>query len=132
VKRCFDFVTTRYDNVFVSQAVQTAKKILRTEVGVTIKIGDLGAGMHAGICSTGSRQGYLAAGNGEDRLFDFILDRPVIFLTLPAMIAGTVVLDSDFKIFYPRQIKLRAPSTAKKKTGSSTAQSKPRPGSYRC
>jgi len=100
MKRGVDLLTIGYNDIFVSQAVQTPKDILRTEIGLTFKIGNLGIGMYAGICPAGSRQGYLSAGYGENRLFDLFLDGPVIFLTLPAMIAGSIVLDYYFEIFY--------------------------------
>ena len=35
-------------------------------------------------------------------LFNFFLDRAVILLALPAMVAAAVVLNGDFKIFFHR------------------------------
>jgi hypothetical protein len=61
--------------------------------------------MHAGIRPAGPRQGYLLSGYGQDGLFELPLDGAIIFLALPAVVAGAVILDGDFKIFDHCRIK---------------------------
>ena len=99
MKRCVDLLTTLNNDVIGGQAVQAAKKILWTEIGLTFKISNLGIGMHPGIRPSGSCQGYLLAGYGEDGLLNLFLDGAVSFLALPAMVISAVVFDRDFEIF---------------------------------
>ena len=60
-----------------------------------IKVGDLAAGMHAGVCAAGTddfaefvcNAGYCILYNG--------LDADTAFLPLPAVVSGTVVLNAN-------------------------------------
>jgi len=55
--------------------------------------------MYACIGSPGSSQDGLFTCHGEKSFFDFLLNRMLIFLSLPAMIGSSVVFDYYFKIF---------------------------------
>ena len=55
--------------------------------------------MHSGIRSARTVQDNVLGGHDPQRLFNFTLDGRIFPLSLPAMVARTVVFNNKFKVF---------------------------------
>ncbi len=60
-------------------------------------MGDLAAGMHAGIGAPRCGKIDSFAGEGEDSILDRLLDRGSVVLALPADIAGAIIFHEQAK-----------------------------------
>ena len=86
------------DDIIRQQAVEAFLNDRRRQIGGAEKIGHLTQSMHSRVGSARTIQRDLPGRHGPKGLFDFLLYRAVLLLSLPAMIPGAVVFDDDFKI----------------------------------
>src|SRR6185436_3862618 len=85
-------------NVCRQLVVDLAPEQLRRKGGVQLEVRHLCQRVHAGIRAPGAVQlELLPAARLAHRAIDFTLDRPRIFLDLPATVAGARVLDQQLE-----------------------------------